>query len=155
MPNSIYVYDDKTGRIKYTIDDANPAQIENFIKKNNTSFFVGKSGAKLAGTYVKKDPGSGNPIGIVPIEHMSFININKHTIVANGTDEAIISGLKLGMQVDINHETVFNVSQEDDKTLEISCNKFSYLPEQNKMAIYFKGYGYHDSVIKINIVEED
>ena len=154
MSDTIYVYDEKTGRINYTIDEASPAKIQNFEDNPNMHFYVGPSGAKLAGTYVKKDPGSDKPIGVVPIEHMSFLTINKHTIIANGTDEAVITGLKLGMRVDVNHETSFVVSNKDEQTLEISCNNYSYIPEQNQMAIYFKGYGYHDSVIKINIIEE-
>ena len=76
MSNTLYVYDEKTGRIKYTIDDVSPGQIKNFNEKSDMHFYVGPSGASLAGTYVKKDPGSGNPIGISPIEHMSFLTIN-------------------------------------------------------------------------------
>lgn len=154
MSNTIYVYDERTGKIKYTVDEASPAKVEAFEKNPNMHFYIGPSGARLAGTYVKKDPNSGKPIGISPIEHMSFLNINKHTIIANGIDEAVITGLKIGMRVDVNHETSFVVSNEDEKTLEISCNNYSYIPEQNQMAIYFKGYGYHDSVIKINMIEE-
>jgi hypothetical protein len=155
MSNTIYVYDEKSGRIKYTIDDASPLQIQNFTNKPDMHFYVGPSGQRLAGTFVKKDPSSGKPIGVAPIEHMSFLTINKHTIIANGKDEAVITGLRLGMEVDVNHETKFTVSNKDEQTLELSCNNYSYIPEQNKMAIYFKAYGCHDSVIKIDMIQED
>jgi len=153
MSDTIYVYDKNTGRIKYTVDDVSPGQAQRFAQRTNDEFYVGKTGEKLTGTYVKKDPSSGKPVGIARIEHMTFLTINKHTIVANGTDEAVIGGLKEGMTVDIDHGQVFKVGKDDDKTLEISCNNFSYIPEHNQMAIYFKGYGYHDSVIKIKMIE--
>ena len=152
MSETIYVYDKDTGRIKYTVDEVSPSQIQQFSQRTNDEFYVGRSGQRLAGTYVKKDP-SGKPIGISKIEHMTFLTINKHTIVANGTDEAVIGGLKTGMTVDIDHGQIFKISEDDDKTLEISCNNYSYIPEQNQMAVYFKGYGYHDSVIKIEMIE--
>jgi len=153
MSDTIYVYDKDTGRIKYTVDDVSPGQIQSFGQRTDDEFYVGKSGERLAGTYVKKDPSSGKPIGVTKIEHMTFLTINKHTIVANGTDEAVIGGLKAGMTVDIDHGQVFTVGKDDDKTLEISCNNYSYIPEHNHMAIYFKAYGYHDSVIKIEMIE--
>jgi len=153
MSDTIYVYDKDTGKINYTVDAVSPSQIQSFSQRTKDEYYVGKSGGKLAGTYVKKDSASGKPIGISRIEHMTFLTINKHTIVANGTDEAVISGLKTGMTVDIDHGQIFKVKEDDDKTLEMSCNNFSYIPEQNQMAIYFKAYGCHDSVIKINMIE--
>ena len=153
MSDTIYVYDKNTGRIKYTVDDVSPGQIQSFSQRTKDEFYVGRSGERLAGTFVKKDPVSGKPIGVAKIEHMTFLTINKHTIVANGTDEAVIGGLKAGMTVDIDHGQIFKVGKDDDKTLEISCNNYSYIPEHNHMSIYFKGYGYHDSVIKIEMIE--
>lgn len=153
MANTIYVYDKDTGKIKYTIDEVHHTQIENFRARGD-SFFVGPGGSKISGTFVKKDSVTGEPIGVSPIEHMSFININKHTIVANGTDEAVISGLRKGMQVNINNEHSYIVDDDSGTTLELSCNNYSYVPEHNRMAVYLKGYGCHDSVLKIEVIEE-
>ena len=154
MPSNktIYVYEKDSGKVQYTIEDANLEQIQSFDSKG-VDFYLGPRGARIAGTFVKKDANTGAPIGISPVEHMTFINITKHTIVADGTDEAVISGLKTGMHVNINNEHSYVVETEDDKTLEISCNNYSYIPFHNNMTIYFKGYGYHDSQIKINVVE--
>jgi len=148
---TIYVYKKDSGRIQYTVEDVHPAQVQNF-KDKGIDFYVGDKGSRIAGTFVKKDD-AGNPIGIAPIQQMTFININKHTIVADGVDEAVITGLIKGMHVNINNEHSYVVEDEDDKTLEISCDKFSYLLQHNQMSVYFKAYGHHDSQIKINVVE--
>jgi len=148
---TVYVYEENSGRIQYTIEDVHPAQIQNFNKKG-IEFYLGEKGHRIAGTFVKKDD-AGNPIGVSPIQHMTFININKHTIVADGVDEAVITGLIKGMHVNINNEHSYIVKDEDDKTLELSCDKYSYLPQHNHMTVYFKAYGYHDSQIKINVIE--
>jgi len=86
---------------------------------------------------------------------MTFVNLNKHVVVANGTDEAVISGLKTGMRVDVNHEHSYIVDEESGNSLELSCNNFSYIPEQNQMTVYLKSYGCYDSMLKINFVDED
>ena len=148
---TIYVYDQGTGRVQYTIEDVNPEQIQSF-KNKNLSYYVGPSGGKLAGSFVKKDV-NGEPIGISPVEHMTFINITKHEIVANGTDEAIISGLPNGISVNINNEYNYIVDDESGSTLELSCNNYSFMPQHNIMTVYFKKYGCHDSSIKVNVVE--
>ena len=154
MPNTIYVYDEETGKIKYTVDQMHKSQLENFSAGNNP-FFVGPAGSKISGTYVKKDLETGKPIGVSPIEHMTFVNINKHVVVANGTDEAVISGLRKGMQVNVNNEHSYIVDDESGSTLELSCNNFSYAPEHNRMSIMLKAYGCHDSVLKIQFIEEE
>ena len=125
MPNTVYVYDKNTGKIKYTVDHMQHTDLKQF-EESGEPFFVGPGGAKISGTYVKKDSSTGAPIGVSPIEHMTFVNINKHTVVANGTDEAVISGLRKGMCVDINHEHTYIVDDESGTTLELSCNNFSY-----------------------------
>ena len=149
---TIYVYEKDTGRIQYTIDNADPEHIRSFNDKG-IDFYIGNKGSRITGTFVKRDSTTGKPIGISPIKHMTFININKHTIVADGVDEVVITGLIKGMHVNINNEHSYVVEDEDDKTLEISCDKFSYLPQHNHMTVYFKAYGHHDSQIKINVVE--
>lgn len=155
MPNStIYVYDENTGKIKYTVDLMRQTQIDKF-EESGESFYIGPAGAKISGTFVKKDANTGTPIGVSPVQHMTFVNINKHTVVANGTDEAVISGLRKGMCVDINHEHTYIVDDESGTTLELSCNNFSYVPEHNEMKVYLKSYGCYDSVLKINFIEED
>ena len=155
MPNStIYVYDADTGKIKYTVDQMSHTQINKFEEKGET-FFVGPSGSKISGTFVKKDANTGTPMGITPLEQMTFVNLNKHVVVANGTDEAVISGLKTGMRVDVNHEHSYIVDEDSGNSLELSCNNFSYIPEQNQMTVYLKSYGCYDSMLKINFVEED
>ena len=152
MSNTIYVYDSETGRIDYTIEDARQAHINSFQEKGK-DFYFGAAGGKIAGTYVKKNPDTGEPLGISPIEHMTFINIDKHEINSDGVDEAVISGLRKGMHVDINHEHSYVVDDESGSTLEISCNNYSYISEHNQMTIYFKAYGCHDSKITINVLE--
>ena len=149
---TVYLYDKGTGRVQYTIEDVNPAQIQSF-KEKNLSYYVGPAGQRISGTFVKVDPSTGNPVGISPFQHMTFININKHTIVANGTDEAVISGLPKGMSVNINDEYQYIVDDESGSTLELTCNNYSYLPQHNQMIVYFKQYGHHDSSIKVNVVE--
>jgi len=74
--------------------------------------------------------------------------------VANGTDEAVISGLINGLQVNVNNEHTYVVDDDTGSTLELSCNNFSYIPQHNEMTVYFKAYGYHDSMIKINFIED-
>jgi len=152
--NTLYVYDEQSGKIQYTIDNAGPDHIKN-LQKDNLSVYLGPAGSRLVGTYVKKDDETGEPIGICPVEHMSFIQINKHVAVANGTDEIVISGLKKGMRVNINKEHSYVVDDESGTTLELSCNNFSYAPQHNHMRVYFKAYGYHDSVISVQFVEEE
>lgn len=151
MSDTIYMYEKESGRIKYTIDNAQPMQVGSLIEKGET-FFFGPSGGKLSGTYVKLD-NEGNPSKIVPIEHMTFININKHTIVADGEDEAVVSGLRHGMHVNINNEHSYVVDDESGTSLELTCNNYSYMPQHNEMTVYFKSYGCHDSQIKINMIE--
>ena len=109
---------------------------------------------KISGTFVKKDMETGQHFGISPIENMVFINLNKHIVVANGTDEAVISGLRKGMHVDINHEHSYIVDDESGSTLELSCNNYSYVAQHNEMKVYLKAYGCHDSVISIKFIEE-
>jgi len=154
MSDTLYVFDDATGKIQYTIDNASSHQF-NHLAENNISSYLGPAGSRLVGTYVKRDDETGEPIGIFPVEHMSFIQINKHVAVANGTDEIVISGLKKGMHVNINKEHSYVVDDESGTTLELSCNNFSYAPEHNQMRVYFKAYGYHDSVISVQFVEEE
>lgn len=149
---TVYVYDKGTGRVQYTIEEVNPAQVESF-KAKNLSYYIGPPGQRISGTFVKLDANTGTPIGISPFQHMTFININKHTIVANGTDEAVITGLLNGMSVDINNEYQYVVDDESGSTLELSCNNYSFIPQHNQMTVYFKKYGYHDSSIKVNVVE--
>ena len=153
MLKTVYIYDKQSGRVQYTIDNVDPNQIRN-MNLQDKSFYVGPPNQRLAGTFVKIDPSSGEPIGISPIQHMTFVNINKHVIVANGTDTAVITGFRKGMSVDINHEHKYTVEDEDDMTLELSCNNFSYIPQHNEMVVYLKAYGCHDSSVKINVVEE-
>lgn len=152
--STIYVYDENTGKIKYTVDQMNHTQIEKFEEKGEP-FFVGPSGSKISGTFVKKDANTGTPIGVSPLEHMTFVNINKHVVVANGTDEAVISGLRNGMRVDVNHEHSYTVDDESGDCLELSCNNFSYVPDHNQMTIYLKAYGCYDSMLKVDFVEEE
>jgi len=154
MSDTLYVFDDVTGKIQYTIDNASSHQF-NHLAENNISSYLGPAGSRLVGTYVKRDDETGEPIGIFPVEHMSFIQINKHVAVANGTDEIVISGLKKGMHVNINKEHSYVVDDESGTTLELSCNNFSYAPQHNHMRVYFKAYGYHDSVISVQFVEEE
>ena len=153
MPNTVYVYDKNTGKIKYTVDQTHHTDIKQFEESGET-FFVGPGGAKISGTYVKKDPSTGAPVGVSPIEHMTFVNINKHVIVANGTDEAVISGLRKDMHININNEHSYIVDDESGSTLELSCNNYAYAPEHNHMNIYMKAYGCYDSVLKIQVVKE-
>ena len=154
MSESIYVYDAQTGKIKYTVDEIHESQVESFQVADGESFYVGPSGQKISGTFVKKDMETGQHFGISPIENMVFINLNKHIVVANGTDEAVISGLRKGMHVDINHEHSYIVDDESGSTLELSCNNYSYVAQHNEMKVYLKAYGCHDSVISIKFVEE-
>ena len=153
MSKTIYVYEKDTGRIQYTIEDAHPAQIQNFNSKG-TAFYLGNSGKRITGTFVEKNANTGAPTGISSIQHMTFININKHTIVSDGVDEAVISGLLKGVHVNVNNEYSYVVDDESGPTLELSCNNYSYIPLHNNMTVFFKAYGYHDSQIKINVVEE-
>ena len=152
--STIYVYEKDSGKIQYTVDNAGPEQIKYYLE-DNIPFYLGPSGSRLVGTYVKKDDETGEPIGVFPIENMTFIQINKHVAVANGTDEIVISGLKKGMNVNINKEHSYVVDDESGTTLELSCNNFSYAPQHNQMRVYFKAYGYHDSVISVQFVEEE
>lgn len=154
MSDTLYVFDDATGKIQYTIDNASSHHFDH-LTENNIPSYLGPAGSRLVGTYVKRDDETGEPIGIYPVEHMSFIQINKHVAVANGTDEIVISGLKKGMNVNINKEHSYVVDDESGTTLELSCNNFSYAPEHNQMRVYFKAYGYHDSVISVQFVEEE
>jgi len=153
LDTTIYVYDENTGKIKYTVEQTRNTQIKRF-EDSGESFFVGPSGFKISGTFVKKDPETQKPIGVFPIENMTFIEINKHVVVANGTDEAVISGLINGLQVNVNNEHTYVVDDDTGSTLELSCNNFSYIPQHNEMTVYFKAYGYHDSMIKINFIED-
>ena len=154
MSDTLYVFDDATGKIQYTIDNASSHHFDH-LTENNIPSYLGPAGSRLVGTYVKRDDETGEPIGIYPVEHMSFIQINKHVAVANGTDEIVISGLKKGMDVNINKEHSYVVDDESGTTLELSCNNFSYAPQHNQMRVYFKAYGYHDSVISVQFVEEE
>jgi len=154
MSDTLYVFDDATGKIQYTIDNASSHHFDH-LTENNIPCYLGPAGSRLVGTYVKRDDETGEPIGIYPVEHMSFIQINKHVAVANGTDEIVISGLKKGMDVNINKEHSYVVDDESGTTLELSCNNFSYAPQHNQMRVYFKAYGYHDSVISVQFVEEE
>lgn len=154
MSDVLYVYEEETGKIQYTVDNAGPDQIKHFSEEN-IPVYLGPAGSRLVGTYVKKDDVTGEPLGIFPVEHMTFLQINKHVAVANGTDEIVISGLKKGMHVNINKEHSYVVDDESGTTLELSCNNFSYAPEHNQMRVYFKAYGCHDSVISVRFVEEE
>ena len=154
MNRTMYIYDEVTGHVGYTIDDVNNSQIENF-KKKNIPFYVSHPRHRIIGTYVKKDS-EGMPVGITPVQHMDFISLNKGTMVANGTDEVVISGLSNGMFVDVNGEfsyTCNTAEGESGSTLEISANGFSHTSEHNQMVIKFVKYGYHDSAIKIGLLE--
>ena len=149
---TMYIYEENTGKIKYTVNDVAPQHVDNFQKKG-IPFFLSGPNHKIAGTFVRKDEVTGIPIGISPFQHMTFIQISKDTIVANGTDEAALSNLKKGMKVDVDNEYSYVVDDETGTTLELSANGYSYKKEKNKMVIRFKGYGYHDSQITINLVE--
>ena len=151
---TIYVYDDVTGKIKYTINEITLRQVESF-KERGIPVFVGGPNHRITGTFVKKDQNTGVPYGIDTVQHMDFIQINKHVVVANGTDEVILSGLKNGMNVNVNDEYSYVVDDETGNTLEISANGFSYNQKNNAMVVKFKGYGYHDSKITISLVEGD
>ena len=151
---TIYVYEKETGKIQYTVEDAQTPQVENFRKKN-IPFFATTSKYRTVGTYVQKDANTGNPVSIASIENMNFISVDKSTLVANGTDEVVISGLKPNMLVDINGEGSYITSSATGTTLEISANGYSYEPGQNRMSIKFRAYGYHDSQTNIDLIEGD
>ena len=102
----------------------------------------------------EKDDDTGIPCGISQIRHMNFLTVDKKAIVADGTDEATISGLRKGMHVNINNEYAYAVDDKTGTTLEISANNFSYIPDHNEMIIKVCGYGYHEAQVKINIIEE-
>ena len=149
---TIYVYEKATGKIQYTVDDAHEGQIEHFTQKN-IPFFASTAKYRTVGTYVKLDANTGIPTSIDPIEHMDFISVSKSTLVANGTDEIVISGLKMGMFIDVNGENSYVTNPETGTTLEISANGYSYDSENNQMTIRFHAYGYHDSQTHIDLVE--
>ena len=107
------------------------------------------------GTYVQMDANTGSPVSIAPIKSMDFISVDKSVIVANGTDEAVISGLKPNMLIDVNGEGSYVTSSATGTTLEISANEYSYDPAYNKMIIRFRAYGYHDSKTQIDLIEGD
>ena len=148
---TVYVYNQETGMVLYTVDDLSEAQLTNL--NLNENHYVGPSGLKIAGNYVKKEPVSGKPLGISPIEHMTFININKHEILSDGVDEVVITDIRLGTHVNINNDHSYVVDDESGTSLELSCNNYSYIPEHNQMSVYFKAYGCHDSKITINVIE--
>ena len=149
---TIYVYNDTTGEINYTVDEASDIQIESF-KTKGVPIFVSHPRHMIAGTYVMKDAITGNPIGVAPMRQMDFISIDKNVIVANGTDEAVISGLSNGVFVNINGEHSYTVDGESGPNLEISANGFSYDPNNNGMVVSFRAYGYNNSKILIGLVE--
>jgi hypothetical protein len=149
---TIYVYDTVTGKIQYTVDDANVAQIEGF-KRKNIPVFVSTKKYKIMGTYVKFNANTGTAMSIEPIKHMDFVTFSKDVLVANGTDEVVVSGLKYGMVVDINSENTYTVDVLTGTTLEISANGFSHESRHNNMIIKFHGYGYHDSKMQIQLIE--
>lgn len=148
-----YVYDKATGKIKYTVENVNPNLIENFRENTTSGCFIGDVGYNISGTYVKLDEKTKEPIEVSQIEHMDFLRLNKHEILSDGKDEAVISGLRIGTNVDVNHEWGYVVTEETGDSLEISCNNYSYIPENNLISVYFKSYGCHDSQIKIKVVE--
>ena len=150
---TLYVYDGSTGQVQYTVDNAAPEQIQHF-KETNVPFYVGPSNGKIIGTYIKKDEDTGIPCGISQIRHMNFLTVDKKSIVANGTDEATISGLRKVMHVNINNEYAYVVDDKTGTTLEISANNFSYIPHHNEMTIKVRGYGYHDAQVKLDMIEE-
>jgi len=148
---TVYVYDQETGRVLYTVDDLSESQLSQF--NVNESHYIGPSGLKISGNYVKREPMSGKPLGISPIEHMTFVDISKHEIVSDGVDEAVISNIRMGTHVNINNEHSYVVDDETGTSLELSCNNYSYIPEHNQMTVYLKAYGCHDSKITINVIE--
>ena len=149
---TIYVYNEITGEINYTVDEVSDVQIESF-KSKGIPIFVSHPRHMIAGTYVMKDAITGNPIGVAPMRHMDFLSLSKETIVANGTDETVISGLSNGMFVDINGEQSYTVDGDSGPTLEISANGFSYDANYNGMVIYLHAYGYNNAKIIIGLVE--
>ena len=151
---TIYVYERETGKIQYTVEDAQDHQVENF-KKKNIPFFATTGKYRTLGTYVQISSNTGSPTSIAPIENMDFISVDKTVLVANGTDEVVISGLKPGILVNMNDEGSYITSPVTGTTLEISANGYSYEPGHNRMTIKFRAYGYHDSQTHINLIEGD
>ena len=149
---TIYVYEKETGKIQYTVEDAQDHQVENF-KKKHIPFFATTGRYKTLGTYVKIDANTGSAISIEPIQYMDFISINKSVLVANGTDEVVISGLTPGIFVDVNGEGSYVTSPVSGTTLELSANGYSYVPGHNRMTIKFRAYGYHDSQTHVDLIE--
>ena len=151
-PATIYVYNEKTGIIDYTVDDATTDQISNFQDKD-VSFYVGRPGQNVLGTVIKKNETTGEPIGISPILYMNFISVSKDYIVANSADETTISGLKNGMIVNVDGDLIYTVDDETGTTLDLSANGYSYAPGKNHISVLLKGYGYYDSQINIRLIE--
>jgi hypothetical protein len=149
---TIYVYDKDTGKIQYTVEEANAEQVESFQKKD-LSVFVTTKNYKTIGTYVKVDANTHSPQSIEPIQRMDFITISKPVLVANGTDEVVISGLKYGMRVEVVGEGSYMVSPDTGLSLDLSANGYSFDESRNSMTVNFYGYGYHDSKTQVQLIQ--
>jgi len=133
---TLYVYDKTTGRIKYTIDNPTSKQIQH-IELQGGGCHVDLRGKALQGSYVVKNPDTGISIGIESLKTINF-NISQSSIVANGTDVAVLSDLHPGATVTgLNDDAFTFVATEEDNDIEFTANGLSTNSTENQISLYF------------------
>ena len=154
MSNTIYVYDNATGKLSYTIENGN-ASTARMLTDRGLYFFADSVQHSLTGTYVAKDEVTGQILGIKNILPMEYVQVDKTEVVGNGTDVATISNIVPGTTVSV-VGTDFDFVSNSSTTnyFEVSANGYSLNPQENIVQVELSKYGYYNRSFIFSITSD-
>ena len=151
---TLYAYDKSTGKIKYTIDNPTPAQI-NSIASRGIDCHVDLAGKSIVGSYVSQNTHTEQTIGVRPIRTMN-VSLSNTTLVANGTDVVTLFDIAPGATVEIPNDNFKFIATESDNSIEFTANGISSVDvSKNYIRFVMSGYGYYDGIGVISLIAEE
>jgi hypothetical protein len=148
---SMYVYDNASGTILYTIDTPSAKQIDYMSNKSDTYFWVGDIGKPILNHYVTQNTSTQLPEGIAPRQYIN-VNVSNTVLIANGTDEVNISDIPYGTHVSVVGEDLNFFANSTYDFIDLSADGYSLQNDENVINVKMTKYGFYDNTIKINLV---
>lgn len=148
---SMYVYDNVSGTVLYTIDSPSAKQIDYMLKKPDTYFWIGDTGKPILNNYITQNTSTQLPEGISPREHIN-VNVSNTFLIANGTDEVKISDIPYGTQVFVVGEDLNFFANSTYDFIDLSAGGYSLQENENEISVKMTKYGFYDNTINIKLI---
>lgn len=147
----MYVYDNVSGTILYTIDSPSAKQIDYMSKKPDTYFWIDDIGKPILNHCVTQNTSTQLPEGIAPKQHIN-VNVSNTVLIANGTDEVKIFDIPYGTMVSVVGEDLNFCANSTYDFIDLSADGYSLQDGENVINVKMTKYGFYDKTIKINLV---